>query len=314
MNDRRHSIAPGALIVALVLALAGACGKDDRAAKGGASDTVAYRAAVGQADTAARMSALERFLEDYPQSSFRRSAYRRSFELKEAKNPDDALALVQRGLEKEKDPSVRGILHVSLFEHARDHAAAEVPAVARAALTDPTPLSSDVYNSIAWELAESGEHLDLALELADKAVATASDPSDKASCIDTQAWVYLKQGDAAKAVELLETAKKTAPEPIEEIDVHLAKAYQAAGKKAEAKDIYVALLLDQENPEFREAVTQLSRDLGSSPAPIFRDIDRKREERAKPAPDFTLKDYSGKDVHLSDFKGSIVLVNFWHPT
>lgn len=31
----------------------------------------------------------------------------------------------------------------------------------------------------------------------------------------------------------------------------------------------------------------------------------------KPAPDFTLKNLSGDDVSLSDYKGKIVLLNFW---
>ena len=31
----------------------------------------------------------------------------------------------------------------------------------------------------------------------------------------------------------------------------------------------------------------------------------------KPAPEFTLKDVNGKDVKLSDFRGKIVVLNFW---
>jgi cytochrome c biogenesis protein CcmG/thiol:disulfide interchange protein DsbE len=37
----------------------------------------------------------------------------------------------------------------------------------------------------------------------------------------------------------------------------------------------------------------------------------KNEKDRKPAPNFTLKDANGKPVSLSDFKGKVVLLNFW---
>jgi peroxiredoxin len=37
----------------------------------------------------------------------------------------------------------------------------------------------------------------------------------------------------------------------------------------------------------------------------------KDEKARKVAPEFTLKDAAGKEVHLSDFKGKVVLLDFW---
>ena len=65
-------------------------------------------------------------------------------------------------------------------------------------------------------------------------------------------------------------------------------------------------------PNFRLAA--VTKDLHGSVRDVFAEIDATRRAHAKPASDFSLKDYDGKDVHLADFKGHVVLLNFWHPT
>lgn len=44
---------------------------------------------------------------------------------------------------------------------------------------------------------------------------------------------------------------------------------------------------------------------------LFLSFSVNANEMKKPAPDFTLKSYSGKNLKLSEFRGQVVLVNFW---
>jgi thiol-disulfide isomerase/thioredoxin len=45
--------------------------------------------------------------------------------------------------------------------------------------------------------------------------------------------------------------------------------------------------------------------------PVTRAVNTNQENKPTPSPDFTLKDVEDHDVSLSQFKGKVVLVNFW---
>jgi len=312
----RRVLFPLAGLLALGVALAiAACGQGEKKPDlGGISDTTAFRGASTLTDTTAQIAALVKFLDNYPESAFRPRAYRRLYDLESAASPERAGERLAKALRKERQVAARSGLHYLLFQHAAAHVPDQVEPALRAVLADRAELEYEVYNSIAWELAEKGEHLDQALALAERSLARAPDSLAKATVLDTKGWVHYKKQEYAKAIEVLTAAAATSPEPYEEIEVHLAQALDAGSMKTEARDAYMKLLLTQEIPGFRTRALALTEELGGSPDELARDLDRRREERATPVPDFALKDYAGRDVRLSDFRGQVVLLNFWHPT
>lgn len=308
------SAAPIAVALALTAAIAACGGGEKKSAADAVSDTTAYRGASTLTDTTAQIAALGKFIQQYPESGFRARAYRRLYDLASAADPPRAAEIAQRALRKEKQPAARAALHYILFDHAQKHDPAEVEPVVRSVLADKADLEYELYNAIAWDLAEQGGNLDQALELAERSLAKAPDSLAKAPVLDTKGWVYYQKKEYAKAIETLTAALAMSSEPYEEIEIHLTRALDAGGMKSEARDAYLKLLLTQENPEFLERALALTSELGGSPEEFRRDLDRRREERATPAPDFVLKNYAGQDVRLSTFRGQVVLLNFWHPT
>ncbi len=275
------------------------------------SDTTAYQAAMSAGDTTSVIQALGRFLDDHPESPFRPGAYSRLFSLKDARNPAEAGAFVRNRLESEADPASRGRLYYALYLNTRDHDPEREGEVIEALMSEP-PLTPDVYNMVAWNLVERETMLEEAVRLAVMGVALAEDSASRGSILDTQGWAEYRKGNMAEAVFLLEEAVSLNPDP--EIRGHLAEAYDGYGRKAEALEIFTDLMVSQENPDMRSAIGRLAGETGRNAAEIFRRIDNAREEAAWPAPEFTLVDYGGLPVSLGDFRGKVVLLNFWHPT
>ncbi len=309
------------LAAALLLVTSTTCSKEKKSAtpaSGSASapspavsDTSAIKSAVAVADTTARLAAFNNFLSQYPNSTFRANALAQVVGILGKKSPEQADAFVQEHLKSETNPASVGLLYYFSYVHARDHQPDAQAGVIEALLKDPRP-DSQGFNDVAWDLVDHNTDLDDAIKLADTGYARAADSTSKGSILDTKGWACYQKADYPAAVQALESA--AAYQPDEEIRGHLAKAYEKAGRAKDARDVYADLLVSQEDPEMRAKVKTLTQSLHGSVPEVFGRIDAQRKANARPAPDFALKDWNGSTIHLADFRGKIVMLDFWHPT
>ena len=86
-------------------------------------------------------------------------------------------------------------------------------------------------NNLAWMYAETGENLDVALELAQRA---ARRLPDHPAVHDTLGWIYYKKGLTSLAVPaFLKCIEKEPKNPL--FHLHLALAYAKAGETSKAR-------------------------------------------------------------------------------
>jgi hypothetical protein len=95
----------------------------------------------------------------------------------------------------------------------------------------------------------------------------------------------------------------------------MAYIYEAAQMPEKAQPIYVGLLSHMEDPDIRERLTRIVSVSGGAMAEVDSKIDAARVAAAAPCPEFTLPSLAGgKPISLADYRGKVVLLNFWHFT
>jgi len=116
------------------------------------------------------------------------------------------------------------------------------------------PAHVGACNDLAWLLAETGGDLELALELARRAVRAASGPATR----DTLGWVHLKRGDADLAEQAFARAI-AAGEDSPSLQYHLGLALARQGKTSDAVAALRKAVEADSFPEVEAARTELAR-------------------------------------------------------
>jgi tetratricopeptide (TPR) repeat protein len=122
--------------------------------------------------------------------------------------------------------------------------------------------------------------------------------------------LYLEMNRAEEALAQFDQVEFKDPDS--EYYLNLAKAYDQTGKKEKAYESLIESLILGANMEASEMLSQISEQLNKEEDAKAK-IWEKRLEQAKPAVEFTLPDLEGNQVSLKDFRGKVVLINFWFP-
>lgn len=205
-----------------------------------------------------------------------------------------------------------------------------------------------LYNSIAWGMVEKDTELELAEELASKGLELArkereSPKSEKPSymtdrewkeqseemfgmtILDTYGYILLKLNKAKEALPTFEEAVLFTKGKNVEINEHYVEALTKSGSLEKAiteiekfmkdgnstpkiKDLYKKAYLKQTGNE--EELASRLEELEKAAREKYI-VELKKKIIDSPAPDFTLEDLEGISVALSDFKGKVVILDFW---
>lgn len=205
-------------------------------------------------------------------------------------------------------------------------------------VNDPSFLARE-YNEIAWKMATKDKDMDLAKKYSEKSLLNVDKMMEvkkpettriiflrnKANYLDTYAYILNKLGDTqgavdneVKSAELFNWENLGANENVVQYLVNN-KQFKDALSKSEnfIKDKYGSAKMDSlykvayialngDDNGLHQALENL-KNAGN----LSYIEELKKKMISMPAPDFSLKDDEGNTVRLSDFKGSVVILDFW---
>ena len=303
-----------AIALATTLLLTLACGRKTEAP----DSHQAYEAAIGETDTVMRIASLQTWLADYCEASGedRAAAMREIWSIHEMRREEAAgLAWVRSELEDEPSDAGKGMLYSLLFQYAKEKMSKDTALQVAQELWDANVVDPETLNRVGWALvADPGWDPDLGARLAERGAEHAEPGGERASLLDTAGWGYYLLGKKDPARRLLEAAHAELGEPNREIRQHLAMFYERIGEEVPLLELWTQMLHDTMDSELQAKAEALHAKQGGLVEAYREKLWEVRMENAASAPDFEMVDLQGRKHQLSEYRGKVVMLNFWHPT
>ncbi|MBL8150867.1 MAG: redoxin domain-containing protein [Blastocatellia bacterium] len=184
-----------------------------------------------------------------------------------------------------------------------------------------------VLNEIAYSLVKAGKAIDLAIKYSQEAVdkfPAEADSDKRALANHTLGLGYLKRNSYTEAIKYLDIAAKLGDYP--SIYENLAEAYEKAGQGDKAVDALATAMITSGNSELasrREATLKAAyaklhkseegfdKFIAERKEALFRDRALVQKKYEAPASDWTLPAIAGEQIKSTDFKGKVVVLNWW---
>lgn len=121
----------------------------------------------------------------------------------------------------------------------------------------------------------------------------------------------LRLDDPMHAVEYLSAIKSERLAP--QVSGYLGSAYLKLGDSSQAYDAYIQAVAVAPSPESLQGLAAAVQAAKRTQAEADAAVWAIRDKAARPASEFTLAALDGGQVSLSDYRGKVVLLNFWFP-
>ena len=271
----------------------------------------------------------QKLLKEYPGKEYRRLAYLQLLIAYRETDPAKLEATALKLFDRQKDGDLQALALQVWGNYVVNTDRPKIPLLVQKALASNIR-DGMAFNNLAWSLIDDDINPQLGLKLAlhGEKLLTEKNfrerfPTMKKEQLqarlklyrsyikDTIGWGYFKVGQYKKAKTYLEEAKSLVTRSNPDVDLHLGAVLAKLGKKQKGKAMVLDAILQTGS---QKGVQVLADIMGTDLKSAKKFVLNERFKRAKPAPDFTLKDLKGRSHTLSHYRGKVVVLNFFQPT